>query len=96
MTVQRKFVCGNVQEDTGLAVFSANVNVTTVRVVTLIEGMFGYFLHASLDDQEKVYVRPPPLLWRWGFTDKGALWRLKKAPYGLRSAPRLGSHWCQT
>ena len=34
-------------------------------------------------------MRPPPLLCRWGFTEKGALWRLKKAVYGLRSAPRL-------
>ena len=34
-------------------------------------------------------MRPPPLLSRWGFTEKGTLWRLKKALYGLRSAPRL-------
>ena len=34
-------------------------------------------------------MRPPPLLSRWGFTEKGTLWRLKKPLYGLRSAPRL-------
>ena len=84
--------------------FTINANVITVRVVLLIAGMFAWFLtgidvktfdvktaflHASLDAQEKVYVRPPPLLCRWGFTGKGALCRLKKALYGLRSAPRL-------
>ena len=47
----------------------------------LIAGMFGRFLtriyvktaflHASLDGQEEGYVRPPPLLWRWGFAEKG-------------------------
>ena len=46
-------------------------------------------LHASLDGQEDVYVRPPPLLSRWGFTDTDTLWRLERALYALRSAPRL-------
>ena len=64
--------CGKFQEDTGLAVFTINVNVITVRVVMFIAGMFGWFLtgidvktaflHAPLDGQEEVYVRPPPLL----------------------------------
>ena len=64
--------CGNDQEDTGLAVFSVNVNIITVRVVMLIAGMFGWFLTgtdvktvlllAALDGQEEVHVRPPPLL----------------------------------
>ena len=68
--------------------FTVNVNVITVRLVMLIARMFWWFptgrdvktafLHASLDGQEEVYVRPPPLLWRWGFTEKGAWWRLKK------------------
>ena len=62
---------GNVQEDIGLAVYTTNVNVITVRVVMLIAGVFGWFwthidlknarLHASLEAQEEVYVRPPPL-----------------------------------
>ena len=65
----------------------------------LIAGMLGWFLtrrdvktaflRACLDGQEEVYVRPPPLLWRWGFTVRGALWRLMKALCGLRSARRL-------
>ena len=45
--------------------------------------------NATLDGQEDIYVRPPLLLSRWGFTEKGTLWRLKKALCGLRSAPRL-------
>ena len=90
---------GNFQEYNGLAVFTVNVNVITVRVVMLIAGVLGRFstriyvntacLHASLDGQEEVYVRPPPLLWRWGFAVRGALWRLRKALKGLRSAQRL-------
>ena len=87
------------QEDNGLAVFTVNVNVITVRVVKLISSLLGWyvtgvdvktaFLHATLDGQEDIYVRPPLLLSRWGFTEKGTLWRLKKALCGLRSAPRL-------
>ena len=65
----------------------------------LVAGVYGWFLtntdlknarlHASLDAQQEVYVRPPPLQSRWGFTATGALWRLKKALFGLRSTPRL-------
>ena len=36
--------CGHFQEDTGIAVFTVNVNVIFVRVVMLIAGMFGWFL----------------------------------------------------
>eukprot|EP00972_Heterocapsa_arctica_P018123 2677498-Heterocapsa_arctica.AAC.1 len=41
------------------------------------------FLHAPLG-AERVYVRPPPNL-----REPGVLWRLQKALYGLRAAPRL-------
>ena len=71
--------------------FTVNVNVITVRVVLLLTGMFDWFLtgidmktaclHASLGGQEEVFVRPPPLLSRLGFTEKGSLWRLKQALY---------------
>ena len=39
--------------------------------------------HAPLDRHS------PPLLYRSGFTGKGALWRRKKAVHELRSSPRL-------
>ena len=52
-------------------------------------GVKSAFLHASLDGQDDIYVRLPPLLSRWGLTEKGTLWRLQKALCGLRSAPRL-------
>ena len=62
--------CGNFQEDSGLAVFTVNVDVITVRVVMLISSLLGWFvtgvdvktafLHASPDGQEDIYVRPPP------------------------------------
>ena len=76
---------------------TVNVNAITVRVVMLIAGLFARsltrtdagtaFLHTSLDGEEEVYVRPPPLLCLWCFTGKGLC--LKKALCGLRSAPRL-------
>ena len=66
--------CGNFQEVNGLAVFTVNVNVRTVRAVLLISSLLGWyvtevdvktaFLHASLDGQEVIFVRPPPLLSR--------------------------------
>ena len=91
--------CGNSHEDTGRAVFTANVNAITGRMVMLTAGMYGWymtridlnsdFLHASLDSAEEVYVRPPPILERCGFTERGALWKPKKAFCGFRSAPIL-------
>ena len=58
----------------------------------LIARMFWWFptgrdvktalLHACLNGQEEVHVRP--LLWRWGFTEKGASWRLKKGGQSYR------------
>ena len=47
------------------------------------------FLRESLDRQEEVYVRPPPTLKRCGFTERAALYKIKKALCGFRSAPRL-------
>jgi hypothetical protein len=42
------------------------------------------FLHASLPSSAKIYIVPPPSERR-----VGRLWRLRKALYGLREAPRL-------
>ena len=52
-------------------------------------GLNSAFLRESLDRQEEVYVRPPPTLKRCGFTERAALYKLKKALYGFRSAPIL-------
>ena len=42
------------------------------------------FLHADLPAEAKVYIIPPPSEQR-----EGQVWRLRKALYGLREAPRL-------
>ena len=64
------------------------------------------FLHASLN--ELVYVQPPTEIRGSVHAPTGKVWRLKKALYGLRSAPRawsdhiaqvltdLGLHRCWT
>ena len=44
------------------------------------------FLHAELPDDEMVYVHPPPEY----YSDSDAIWKLRKALYGLKSSPR---HW---
>ena len=42
------------------------------------------FLHAVLDPSEEIFVRPPPEYYPSGTV----LWKLKRAMYGLRTAPR--------
>ena len=53
------------------------------------------FLHAPMNDEEDgiVLVHPPAILTRLGLVDTGEVWKLKKALYGLRSAPKK---WSQT
>ena len=47
------------------------------------------FLHASLDEGEMVFVRPPP-----GEEKPGMIWQLKKSLYGLRRSPqRFNEHF---
>ena len=48
------------------------------------------FLHAPLLAEEPIYVKPPPEEW---MGDKPrVLWKLKRALYGLRSAPKAFQH----
>eukprot|EP00972_Heterocapsa_arctica_P093165 13742376-Heterocapsa_arctica.AAC.1 len=54
-----------------------------MKWVACIGNVSTVFLHAPLG-AECVYVKPPPNL-----REPGVLWRLKKALYGLRAAPRL-------
>eukprot|EP00971_Amphidinium_carterae_P328129 6459857-Amphidinium_carterae.1 len=46
------------------------------------------FLHADLPDRE-VFLSPPKLLSEFGVIASGECWKLKKALYGLKEAPRL-------
>eukprot|EP00971_Amphidinium_carterae_P209692 4159607-Amphidinium_carterae.1 len=48
----------------------------------------GAFLHADLTDRD-VFLTPPKLLAEFGVTEAGRCWKLKKALYGLKEAPRL-------
>ena len=51
------------------------------------------FLYATLDDiEDGIYlVEPPAYLVKHGYIPKGILWKLKKALYGLRKAPKNGN-----
>ena len=48
------------------------------------------FLYAELDEEEDgiIVVQPPSILVRLGLVRPGVLWKLKKALYGLRCAPK--------
>jgi hypothetical protein len=69
------------------------VQWTTVRLMLILEILLqlkskqgdvtAAFLHADLDEKEKVYVEMP-----LGFRQKGKVLKLKKTLYGLRQSPR--------
>ena len=46
------------------------------------------FLYASLPEGQDVYCRPPNVLVRLGLFQPGNVWKLKKAPYDLRTSPK--------
>jgi hypothetical protein len=66
---------------------------STVRLMLILEVLLDLkskqadvtaaFLHASLDEDEKIYVRMP-----MGFRKKGKVLSLKRTLYGLRQSPR--------
>ena len=47
------------------------------------------FLHAELEPDEQIYVRPPVEV------QQGKVWKLKKALYGMRISPRVFQRWLQ-
>jgi len=70
------------------------VQWTTVRLLLILEILLNLkskqgdvtaaFLHADLDEKEKVYVRMPQ-----GFRKNGKVLKLKKTLYGLKQSPRM-------
>jgi hypothetical protein len=51
----------------------------------------GVFLNAKLPEGRIVVVQPPQMWVDWGLVEKGVLWGLDKAVYGLRESPFLWS-----
>ena len=49
----------------------------------------GAFMYAPLEDGVLIVVRPPKLWEDLGVVAPGTLWTVRRAVYGLRSAPRL-------
>ena len=47
------------------------------------------FLNAGIHEDDTVLVTPPPILVKMDIVKPNTVWRVKKAIYGLREAPRL-------
>ena len=47
------------------------------------------FLNAGIHDDDTVLITPPPILVKMDIVKPNTVWRVKKAIYGLREAPRL-------
>ena len=98
----RLVACGNYQADTQAHMLensSANPSQEIVRLlismlarhpewVALVLDIACAFLNAELGD-EKVLIRPPPVLVRMGLIAPHVLWLALRAIYGLRKAPKL-------
>ena len=98
----RLVACGNYQADTQAHMLensSANPSQEIVRLlismlarhpewVALVLDIACAFLNAELGD-EKVLIRPPPVLVRLGLIAPHVLWLALRAIYGLRKAPKL-------
>ena len=70
------------------------VQWTTVRLLLILELLLNLkskqgditapFLHADLNEREKVYMRMPQ-----GFRKEGKVLKLKKTLYGLKQSPQI-------
>ena len=47
------------------------------------------FLNAGIHEDDTVLITPPPILVKMDIVKPNTVWRVKKAIYGLREAPRL-------
>jgi hypothetical protein len=89
----RLCVRGDLQDITGVDVYAATGAYRSLRILLALVAAFDLicdsadvknaFLNAILSPDEIVYVRCPP-----GFETPGHVWKLKRALYGLRSAPK--------
>ena len=78
--------------------FAATALLTTARMVMAkalsngwglhVVDVKGAFLNAKMGESDEVYVRPPKEWTPKTKTGKKVMWKLKRALYGLRSAPR--------
>ena len=96
----RAVVCGNFQpKSPNEELYAANADVTSVRAVLAeaanqkmsikVLDVKTAFLNAHLPGSfEAILVRPPQALVEFGVIPPGTVWKLQKAVYGLRIAPK--------
>ena len=96
----RGAVCGNfIEKHAQELLYTANADITAVRTVLAVSAARGWglsmidvataFLNAELDEGSgPIYVRPPAILAQFGLLPPDTLWRVRRAVYGLRAAPR--------
>ena len=83
---------GDLQEDPGSDVYAATGAYRTFRVLMALVSAFGLICHSAdvtnaflnARMNKDIYVKCPP-----GFDVTGKVWKLKRALYGLRIAPKL-------
>jgi len=86
-------VRGDLQDITEVDVYAATGAYRSLRILMALVAAFGLichsadvtnaFLNALLGIDEIVYVQCPP-----GYEKPGYVWKLKRALYGLRTAPK--------
>ena len=96
----RVVVCGNFQPKSAAEeLYTANADITSVRAALAaavpnrwnlkVIDIKTAFLNATLPVSfETVFVRPPQALIEFGLVPPGTIWKVLKAIYGLRIAPK--------
>ena len=96
----RVVVCGNFQPKSAAEeLYTANADITSVRAALAaavpnrwnlkVIDVKTAFLNATLPESfETVFVRPPQSLIEFGLAPPGTIWKVLKAIYGLRIAPK--------